>query len=130
MKMKNHNFTELLKEKGLKATLPRVAVLEGLSRLKKPVSAQKLHESLKGEFDLATVYRNLEILAEKGLVFEEVQKKETKYYFDKKQHHHVMCRECGYSECLPCNHSFSTVRSFKKVSHKILLEGVCAKCLI
>ena len=121
-------FREILIKAGLRLTKQRLAILKALEHDRGPVSAQELHAKLK-KVDLASVYRNLELLKEAGVVFAETRGRENHYYFDKKQHHHITCKECGLIECIPCKHDYSPLRGFKKITHQVILEGLCNNCL-
>ncbi|HEU5076717.1 MAG TPA: transcriptional repressor, partial [Polyangiaceae bacterium] len=62
-------FRELLRENGLRATGPRVAVLEVLERLKRPMTHGEVADELGDSgFDRATLYRNLVDMTETGLL--------------------------------------------------------------
>lgn len=118
----------LLHSNNLKATKPRLAVLDFLKKQKEPVSVEKIHRSLGSSIDIVTIYRNVDILKKKRMLFSENYLGRSYYYIAKSFHHHVVCRECGYKECLPCKHSFGNIKNFSDVSHELKLEGVCNKC--
>jgi Fur family transcriptional regulator, ferric uptake regulator len=61
----------LMRSRGFRVTVARRLVLEALSAATKPLSAEELAAGAGGlvpESDLASVYRNLELLEELGLV--------------------------------------------------------------
>lgn len=51
-----------LRARGMRVTRPRIAVIDALTRLGHPISAERLHERLEGRCDLVTVYRSLAAL--------------------------------------------------------------------
>jgi len=58
-------------------------------------SAQKLHDRLP-DMDLATIYRNLKLFVDEGIVQEiHVKKDEAMYEFADDQHQHAICTDCG-----------------------------------
>ncbi|MEM9336390.1 MAG: transcriptional repressor [Patescibacteria group bacterium] len=58
------------------------------------LSAAQLHERLP-EIDLATIYRNLELFVEDGVVKKlQLGGKEAQYELKSASHHHAVCGEC------------------------------------
>ena len=57
-----------LRARGLRLTTARRAVLEGLFAARRPLTAEQLNRDLAGRGDLASVYRNLEVLEDAGIV--------------------------------------------------------------
>ena len=69
--MKNINFIDCLKQKGLKNTKCRVLVLDVLEQSNQPIPVEKvyLYLSKRGLMvSISTVYRTLETLVEKNLI--------------------------------------------------------------
>lgn len=97
-----------VRDKGLRATPSRLAVLELLRASDTPMSHGDVADRLANQaWDRATIYRNLTDLAEAGLVrrtdvgdhvwrFEAVSGEHAQ-----NQHPHFVCTECGVVECLP-----------------------------
>src|SRR5687768_5216424 len=98
-----------LRDSGLRATLPRIAVMQQLLAARAPLSHGEVAEKLAHEgFDRATVYRNLIDLSDVGLLrrsdigdhvwrFELVTSEE----HGQAEHPHFICSGCGAVECLP-----------------------------
>src|SRR5688500_6464230 len=98
-----------LRDLGLRATLPRVAVVQRLLQARAPLTHGEVAERLaESGCDRATVYRNLIDLAEAGLVrrsdigdrvwrFELVGKSAQ---HAGSEHPHFICSGCGAVECL------------------------------
>ena len=61
---------QMLRERGLRATHARVVLLEQLEQAQLPVSATAIASRLERVCDRPTVYRNLSVLAEAGLIEE------------------------------------------------------------
>ena len=100
----------MLREHGLRFSRPRELILGYLLEEDKHVSAEGLYLALKqrGEnLSLSTVYLNLNVLAEAGLV-REFKGSSGQAFFDSNMtpHYHVVCRETG--EILDVPHPRST----------------------
>lgn len=120
--------TELLKKSGLSKTQARQLILDFLEQHKNLLSAGDIFRALSSKLDKVTVYRNLEVLEKAGLVFKEFSEKEALYYLADKQHHHITCQNCGFTQCLPCEHIFQKIKNFSQVKHQLVLSGLCNKC--
>lgn len=58
-------------------------------------SAQGLHEVLP-QMDLVTIYRNLSLFVDEGLISEiRVDKEQVLYEINKDDHQHAKCNDCG-----------------------------------
>ncbi|MCB9802977.1 transcriptional repressor [Candidatus Nomurabacteria bacterium] len=119
---------DLLKQAGLSKTQARQLILDFLEKNQNLVSAGDIYSALSAHLDRVTVYRNLEILEKAGLVFRELSEKEALYYLADKQHHHITCQKCGFTQCLPCDHFFKKIKNFSQVKHQLFLSGLCNKC--
>jgi len=138
---KNHEnqYRQAFKTSRQKATPARLAILEALEHSKQPLSAEKIKELLpKGRTDLATVYRNLEMLKENGWVASLNISNQTAYYelAKLKHHHHLVCESCGrmefLAECRASQLPQKLVRQkgFAQVfRHSLEYFGLCKKCV-
>ena len=92
---------DLLKMKELKATPQRISVLKELDKKTHP-TIDDLYESLRKEnpsMSLATVYKNLSTLKEKGIVIEiNVTDGKMRYDIYSKPHIHLVCQQCSNIE--------------------------------
>lgn len=120
---------EKLKQAGFRITAPRKAVIEVLEKNHEPQSAQEIHAKLQN-VNLVSVYRALEVLEELGVVQREVAQGVSMFYLAEKPHHHIKCRKCGKVECVPCEHSFKSIKGFKEIHHQLALTGICRKCVV
>jgi Fe2+ or Zn2+ uptake regulation protein len=90
-----------LRAGGKKLTKPRKAILAILQRSTLPITAAEVHERLKkaqAPVDLVTVYRNLAMLQELGLVVAVgLHEGQMRYevHHGREHHHHIQCRGCG-----------------------------------
>lgn len=133
------NYKSLLREKGLKATPARVALLSLLARAKTPLTVEEIIKGVSGDgFDQATVYRSLGALREEGLVrLVDFQHGHAHYELKpEKDHHHLVCTVCDRVEdfhmCLSEQIIQAALKEssyFKKVDeHSLELFGVCTSC--
>lgn len=100
---------ERLRAAGLRVTAPRVAVLDLLVAVARPVTHAEVVERLVGGgWDRATLYRNLTDLAEAGvLVRTDLGDHLWRYELadgdaaHTSRHPHFVCTSCGDVACLP-----------------------------
>lgn len=92
------DFVHLLKTKELKATPQRLCVLKELGKKNHP-TIEHLYEALRAEnpsMSLATVYKNIATLKEKGIVIEvNVADGKMRYDIYSHPHIHLVCEQCG-----------------------------------
>ena len=116
-------------------TEQREAILDALSASDRAVTAQELHARLEG-VGLATVYRNLQRLADSGDA-DTLRRDNGEVAFlicGAGHHHHLTCRVCGRVEQVrDCRldgwaHEVAAGHGFSQVEHRAELVGVCAAC--
>ena len=123
-----------------RATRQRAAVADILSRTDEFRSAQQIHAALEAEgtkVGLATVYRNLQTLAETGAV-DQVRSAEGEILYRacerQEHHHHIVCRRCGYAvevaggELEEWIQRVSALQGFTQMEHTAEFFGLCASC--
>lgn len=130
-----------LRAAGYRRGAARVRVIDFLDRQDCCVSAHEIHEELgsRGEpVGLASVYRVLDVLADKRLVqrldlgdgltrFEPVRQTE-------EHHHHIVCDDCGKIEPFADQRLERVLKDVEERSgydvagHDIVLRGACASC--
>ena len=93
------NYNDILKNRNLKVTKHRYAILESLEKSKLPVSAESLYIELKKKgisISLSTVYRSLEALYKKGIVIKSILPDYNKAVFEynHEHRHHMICIKC------------------------------------
>jgi Fur family transcriptional regulator, ferric uptake regulator len=130
-----------LRAAGYRRGLARTRVIDFLERQRCCVGAQEIHRRLRSggkPIGLASVYRVLEILAEKRLVqrldlgdgvmrFEPVRSAG-------EHHHHIVCDDCGKIEPFADEQLESAIRSvelssgYEVAAHDIVLRGACSAC--
>ena len=119
---------EIIRQSGYKVTPARKLVFEILKGTHKPMSAKNVFEAAAKKIDMASVYRALQLFVAIGIAYKEKAEDMDLYYLAEKKHHHIICRECGYSECIPCDHIFRSVKNFSKIDHDLSISGLCKNC--
>ncbi len=132
------DYAVLLKESGLKATFQRMNILESIES-RGHMSIETIYEEVvkrHPSLSLATVYKNIILMVENGVLTEvPIEGKKSKYELAKTDHIHLVCTACGEVEDRPHNISadalFSSMASeenFSLSKQQINLYGVCAEC--
>lgn len=130
-----------MRERGLRATGPRVAVLEVLERHGRPLTHAEVADALEDSgFDRATLYRNLIDMTEVGLL-QRTDYGDHVWRFELASssahandgHAHFICKECGSVACLPAESvairaSRRTPKAMRRRSVQVELRGLCDAC--
>lgn len=134
--IKDH--TKIRKNAQLRNSRQRTRILELLKSTTIHPAADWLYQQLKKEFpklSLGTVYRNLSILTEQGLI-KKIQFGSTFDRFEAKlsPHYHLVCKKCGrildfqmplYDEI---NQKARELSGFSIQYHQIDFYGTCREC--
>lgn len=128
---------ESLKKERFRITEPRKALLNLLIDSQNPLSAEDAHQKLGSEdYDLVTVYRNLETFEKAGIANRiPTESGKSLYELNEERHHyhHIICRKCHRADKLDiCEiEKLETLASdlgFTEVTHVLELYGVCEDC--
>jgi Fur family peroxide stress response transcriptional regulator len=134
----DRTFSSACEEAGLAATAQRRLIYRALVETTDHPTAESVYLKIRAKaprLSLATVYRNLRLFAEAGII-DEVATGSSFARFDgnKRPHHHLICRRCGsvtdfYSETLDrFTPAKKSVEGFEIQSAKMNLFGVCVRC--
>ena len=133
------NSTDGLKNSGLKATVPRLKILDIFQRSKQShMSAEDVFRVLILEnFDigLATVYRVLTQFEQAGLLSRsQFEGGKALYELNDGQHHdHLVCLDCGHveeffdTEIENRQHAIARQLGFEIADHALSLYATCSK---
>lgn len=133
------SIDEMLKQKQLKVTPQRKAILTVLEKSESVLSAQELFrevlELLPGT-NFSTIYRNLDMLLSKGILCRIHRENGGDLYEIRRQeghHHHVICKSCGASFTLDFCPMETLGRELQKqgftpTEHRFEIYGYCDKC--
>lgn len=122
----------------LRFTKQRRVILEELRRTTSHPTADEVYEMVRRRLpniSLGTVYRNLEVLSESGLILK-LDLSDTRRHFDgiTENHYHFRCVRCGQVDDVPGDpHGLieeisSRLADYTIVSHKLEFVGVCPHC--
>ena len=134
------DYATLLKACGLKATFQRMIVLETIE-CDGHRSVEEIHEVLKESYpsiSLATIYKNITMLQEKGILTEvPIVGRKSKYELSKSEHIHLVCTLCGGVEDHPYPPQSDEVlrpliakEQFALHKRDINLYGICHLCQV
>ncbi|MFY0760534.1 peroxide-responsive transcriptional repressor PerR [Metabacillus dongyingensis] len=139
--MSEHQLKEALdtlKQTGVRITPQRHAILEYLIQSMTHPTADDIYKSLESKFpnmSVATVYNNLRVFREVGLVKELTYgDASSRFDFVTTEHYHVICEKCGkivdfhYPGLDEVEHLASHVTGFKVSHHRMEIYGVCGSC--
>jgi Fur family ferric uptake transcriptional regulator len=119
-------------------TQQRKVVLEELQKLTSHPTALELYEIVRRRLpniSLATVYRNLEFLAQTKMIQKlESAGSKARFDYDVSSHHHVRCTRCGRVDDihgLPADLVGNEVKkhtTYKILGHRLEFLGICPEC--
>jgi Fur family ferric uptake transcriptional regulator len=119
-------------------TPQRKVILQKLKSVTSHPSAEEIYQMVKQELpriSLGTVYRNLEKLAQHGLIIKLGEHgKAARFDADTKNHFHIRCTLCGEINDLRIDSPVSNEKDINKVSgyklqgYKLEYFGVCSGC--
>jgi Fe2+ or Zn2+ uptake regulation protein len=122
----------------LRMTHQREIILAELHRSKTHPTADELYERIKKKLpriSLATVYRNLEILSEAGLIRKlEISGRQKRFDWDPVEHDHVFCTQCQRVDNMvtPGNATPrlepEQEKGYRITGCRIEFFGLCPKC--
>ncbi len=139
-----HVSEQELKNAGLKATMPRMRILEIFQKaqeneIQRHLSAEDIYKQLVAEdvdIGLATVYRVLTQFEAAGLIVRHYFGNDrATYEMDDGQHHdHIVCTRCGRveefvdAEIEARQLSIAKELGFELEGHALSMYGICADC--
>ena len=107
MSLTQKEARQILSQKGLRVTAPRLAVLSVLAAAKSPISHTKVLDQLKkSSWDPATIYRNLVKLCDAQVAVVVSRANGIARYAlapehgENHHHPHFICEKCGQVACL------------------------------
>lgn len=133
-------IAEIFKEKSIKKTTPRVAVVNILFEASHPLSENDIKNKMGYMYDRSTLYRTIQTLIDAGIIHRiVVDNTNVKYAINKldykeiepqKGHAHFYCKRCKEVICLDviplsnCN----LPPNYEMDECEILIKGVCESC--
>jgi len=137
--MNKELFKNIIQEKKLKLSHPRLLIYQELSNAVTPLSPQELFQSLirrKKRIGLTSIYRSLDLFESLGIVFKMINGSTAKYKLCELEdhHHHIICKTCGsVVELNFCDISDWSVKvteatGYRVTDHQLNFYGFCKVC--
>ncbi|WP_059048930.1 Fur family transcriptional regulator [Paenibacillus senegalimassiliensis] len=129
-----------LKSNGVRITPQRHAILAYLMESMSHPTADEIYRSLEPRFpnmSVATVYNNLKMLIEAGMVQElSYGDNSSRFDADVSNHYHIVCEQCGkiedfmYPSLEDVERTAEEVTGFEIHGHRLELHGICRHCRV
>ena len=123
----------------MRLTSQRQVILEELRKVKSHPTANEVFDMVRKRLPrigLGTVYRNLDLLAEKGIIKKlEVGGEQKRFDGDTSQHYHIRCVKCSRVEDVfiakakELEKSAASSCNYKILDHHVQFSGICSNCL-
>ena len=134
--MKDESYQSLLKQKGLKKTKVRMALLQHFMHMRHAQSYKDLQAALVKEVDKSTLYRNLASFEQAGIIHSiNDHSGIAKYAFGEppvqgKEHAHFVCECCETVYCMEerAPLQLNVPKGFKTTKVQTIVRGICAHC--
>ncbi|GIO43216.1 Fur family transcriptional regulator [Paenibacillus apis] len=127
-----------LKNTGVRITPQRHAILSYLMETMNHPTADEIYRALEPRFpnmSVATVYNNLKMLIEAGMVHELTYgDNSSRFDADVSDHYHIVCEKCGkikdfsYPSLEDIERSAEEETGFVVHGHRLELHGICKSC--
>lgn len=125
---------DILKEKGLKKSAQRVAILSILQAKKMPLTENDIKTEMGDMYDRITFYRTVQTLLDADIIHRIIIDNVTvKYALNVAgghSHVHFFCKKCHNVTCLK-NVDIQTYQlppGFSQEECEVLIKGICDKC--
>jgi Fur family transcriptional regulator, ferric uptake regulator len=125
-------------KKNFRETEPRRVILQEIKNMKSHPTADELYEIVRKKVprvSLGTIYRNLEVLCQEGLIQKiEVGGSQKRFDGHTENHYHFRCLTCGKVEDItqkPLKEIESTLPKlspYEILGHHLELIGRCSNC--
>ncbi len=130
--------SDILQKHNVKKTWPRVAIIKALQSSSLALSECDIKQFMGNMYDRVTFYRNMQVLADAGILHRIVVNNTLVKYALNKQvinqnlhnsHAHFYCRVCNGVICLGnFNINQSLPQGCIAENFELLISGVCSKC--
>lgn len=122
----------------LRMTNQREIILKELRDSRQHLSADELYDRVKKvmpRISLATVYRNLEILSEAGMIAKlEISGRQKRFDYDVEVHDHIYCVQCHRVDNLEIDrqeaHDVPEIsgKGYEVTGYRLEAAGICPEC--
>jgi len=125
-------------ERRFRKTQQRKIILEELQKSRKHPTALEIYDAVRiqlPKISIGTVYRNLEVLQEMGLI-KRIHTGDSQMHFDSnvEDHNHIRCLKCGkvrdisIEPFVEYNQDGNDFKGFDVIGHNIEFVGLCPEC--
>lgn len=122
----------------IRLTTQRQIILEELAKVKTHPTASELYDMVRkrlSRIGLGTVYRNLELMADSGMILKiEVGGTQKRFDATTDDHYHIRCSACGRVDDIdvPVIRDLASLAaattSYQILGHHIEFTGICSSC--
>ncbi len=122
----------------IRMTNQRRIILEELKKVTSHPTADEVYRMVRErlpKISLGTIYRNLDILSESGLIQKlEIGGSQKRFDAKLEDHYHIRCTKCGAIGDIPkrpvpgLEDVFSGALDYEITGHRIELIGICPDC--
>ncbi len=122
----------------LRLTTQRQVILEELSKVKTHPTASELYDLVRQRLPrigLGTVYRNLELMAENGMILKiEVGGSQKRFDATTEDHYHIRCSQCGRVDDIDVPvigdlmQEAAEASAYHIIGHHVEFTGICSDC--
>lgn len=128
-----------MKAAGYKVTPQRCSIADAVLHSGAPCTAGDVLAAVRTahpEISLDTVYRNLALLRQLGVVarIDGRGRDGDRYEVVRRHHHHITCLRCGRAECVdvcPVDERCLQLmrdKGYDHIEHEVVFFGICAAC--
>ena len=128
-----HNPTPMIR-----LTTQRQIILEELAKVKTHPTANEIYDMVRKRLPrigLGTVYRNLELMADSGIILKlEVGGTQKRFDATTETHYHVRCTQCDKVDDIEIpvqphiNEIAAAATNYQILGHHIEFSGICVAC--
>ncbi len=125
---------DILREKGLKKSAQRIAIISILQDKQIPLTESDIKEEMGDMYDRITFYRTMQVLLENDIIHRiTVDNVTVKYALNNAKNHnhiHFYCKICHSVICfedIPLQR-YRLPEDFEQEECEVLIKGVCDKC--
>ena len=122
----------------MRLTTQRQIILEELGKVKTHPTANEVYDMVRKRLPrigLGTVYRNLELMSETGIILKlEVGGTQKRFDATVDPHYHIRCLSCGRVNDIDIpvmediNTTAADISQYQVLGHHIEFSGICGEC--
>jgi Fur family ferric uptake transcriptional regulator len=126
-------------DSNMRLTSQRQVILEELKKVKSHPTANEIYDMVRKRLPrigLGTVYRNLDLLAERGIINKlDVCGEQKRFDGNTSPHYHIRCNHCNRVEDIFIERDMELEKNaasccnYKILDHHVQFSGICSKCL-